>query len=111
MQHFFVKLIPPRPIFADDMTNGERGLMIQHVERCQEHFDVGMVVVYGPVLAPSGSFGMAVMEAEQEADVRRIMEDDPSVKAGMNSFEIYPMRVGNARGLSGTDRSTASAQA
>jgi len=101
MQHFFVKLIPPRPTFAEDMTDDERRLMMQHAKCCQEHFDAGTLLVYGPVLAPLGSFGMAVMEAEEEADVQRIMEDDPSVKAGMNSFEIYPMRVGNARGLRG----------
>jgi len=38
-----------------------------------------------------------VLEVESEAEARRFGEDDPSVKAGLNRFEIYPMCVPAAR--------------
>ena len=46
-----------------------------------------------------GTFGMAVFEAADEAEVRGILENDPTVKAGLNTFEIHAMRVGAAQGF------------
>jgi hypothetical protein len=56
----------------------------------------GKVLPYGPVMAPAGAFGMAVFEVADEADVRGVLENDPTVREGLNTFEIYPMRVGAA---------------
>jgi len=52
---------------------------------------------YGPVIAPEGAFGVAILEVADEGEARHFGENDPSVRAGMNRFEIYPMRVANAR--------------
>ena len=95
---FFLKLIPPRPTFAMDMTADERALMKQHVAYTRSHFEAGRVLIYGPVLAAEGSFGMAVLEVADEAEARRLLDDDPSVKAGMNRYEIAPMMLGGAQG-------------
>lgn len=46
----------------------------------------------------SGPFGMVVFKAEDEAEVRRVLENDPTVLAGLNKFEIAPMWVGAAQG-------------
>jgi hypothetical protein len=100
-QHFFIKLIPPRTTFPGDMTAAERGLMIEHVRYTKERFDEGKVLIYGPVMVAGGAYGMAVFEAADEAEVRWILEKDPSVVSGLNTFEIYPMRVGAAQGSRG----------
>jgi len=97
-QHFFLKLIPPRPTFPLDMTEQERALMLEHVKYTHEQFAAGKVLIFGPVLAPCGAFGMAVCEVADEAELRSIMENDPTVKAGLNTFELYPMRIGAAQG-------------
>ena len=99
-QYFFFKLIPPRTTFPGDITPEETALMAQHSNYCQEQFDAGRLLTYGPVMAPSGAFGMGVLELADEAEARRFAENDPSVLAGMNRFEIYPMRVANARAKS-----------
>ncbi|MGA7769263.1 MAG: YciI family protein [Candidatus Sulfotelmatobacter sp.] len=96
-QHYFFKLIPPRPTFPYDMTDEERRLMDEHGRYFQEHFDAGRLLLYGPVLATSGAFGLAILEVENEAEARSFGEGDPSVRAGLNKFEIYPMRVSAAR--------------
>jgi hypothetical protein len=97
-QHFFVKLIPPRATFPMDMTPEERALMLEHVHYTQEKFAAGKVLIYGPVMVPTGAFGMAVFEAADEAEVRGVLQNDPTVRAGLNKFEIHPMRVGGAQG-------------
>lgn len=99
---FFLKLIPPRPTFAMDMTPEERSLMSQHVAYMGEHFQAGKVLIYGPVLAAEGAFGMGVLDVADEAEARSIMENDPSVKRKLNTYEIAPMRVGAAQGQRST---------
>jgi len=74
--------------------------MQEHVRYTQEQFSAGKVLIYGPVMAPAGAFGMAVFEAADEAEVRGLLENDPTVRAGLNKFEIHSMRVGAAQGFS-----------
>jgi uncharacterized protein len=97
-QHFYFKLIPPRPTFGADMTAEERALMQEHVRYTREAFDAGKILIYGPVMASGGAFGIAVLEMEDAAEVQKFAAEDPSIKAGMNTFEFSPMRVGAARG-------------
>jgi uncharacterized protein len=99
-QHYFFKLIPPRRTFPADITAEETRLMNEHSRYFDQHFARGTVLVYGPVMAPDGAFGMAVLEVENEAEARTFGDEDPSVKAGMNRFEIYPMRVPASRAKS-----------
>jgi len=96
-QHYFLKLIPPRPTFARDMTHEERLLMDEHGRYLQEHFTAGRVVFFGPVMANDGAFGVAILEMDDEAEARRLGEGDPSLRAGPNIFELYPMQVSAAR--------------
>jgi uncharacterized protein len=96
-QHYFFKLIPPRTTFPHDITDEEKRLMEAHSRYFDEHFAAGRLLIYGPVMATSGAFGLAVLEVDSEAEARRFGEGDPSVRAGLNRFEIYPMRVSAAR--------------
>jgi uncharacterized protein YciI len=97
-QHYFFKLIPPRPTFPHDITENEAWLMHQHSRYFDEQFAAGKLLIYGPVMAASGAFGLAVLEVESEAEARQFGEADPSVRAGLNRFEVSPMRVSGARG-------------
>ena len=100
--YFFVKLIGPRPTFAQDMSDEERQLMAQHTKYLFGAYEAGTLHIYGPVLAPEGAFGMAVVAAADEAAVRKLMDADPSVLSGMNRYEVYPMMVGALRGITPT---------
>jgi hypothetical protein len=82
-----------------DMTPEERVLMQEHARYTRESFDAGKILIYGPVMAPAGAFGMAVFEVADVAEVRAVLENDPSVLARLNKFEIHPMRVGAAQGI------------
>ena len=58
-QHFYFKLIPPRPSFAMDANAEELALMKKHSDYCGEQFRAGKLLLYGPVLAQEGAFGVA----------------------------------------------------
>ncbi len=73
--------------------------MQEHARYTRESFDAGKILLYGPVMSPQGAFGMAVFEVANEGEVRQVLENDPTVRAGMNTFEIHPMRVGAAQGF------------
>ena len=96
-EHYFFKLIPPLPTFPHDMTDEERLLMEEHGRYFQEQFAAGTILLFGPVMATGGAFGLAVLEVDNEAEARQFGEGDPSVRAGLNKFELYPMRVSAAR--------------
>ena len=95
--NYFFKLIPPRATFPGDITPEESALMDEHAEYLRKEFEAGRALIYGPVFRPDGAFGMTVREVADEAEARAFAEKDPSVRAGMNRWEIYPMRVVGAR--------------
>ncbi|WP_041855641.1 YciI family protein [Candidatus Korobacter versatilis] len=97
MAHFFIKLIGPRPTFPFDMNESERALMTQHAQYFQERFNQRKVLIYGPVMDPQGPYGMGVLEVADDAEARGIMDADPSVVAGLNRYEMYPMKIGGAQ--------------
>jgi uncharacterized protein len=91
LNYFVYKLIPPRPTFDIDMSQAEAAIMGRHVGYWQGLAEQGIAVVFGPVRDPAGSWGLAVVEAEAEQDVRALSADDPAVKSGMATFQVYAM--------------------
>jgi uncharacterized protein len=91
INHFAYKLIPPRPTFDTDMSHAEAAIMGQHVGYWQDLAQQGIAVVFGPVRDPAGTWGLAVVQAEAAADVRALGVDDPAVKSGMATFQVYAM--------------------
>ena len=43
-------------------------------------------------MANDGAFGVAILEMDDEAEARRLGEGDPSVRARLNRFELYPCK-------------------
>ena len=89
--HFVYRLIPPRPTFAADMNDAEQAIMGEHAAYWTDFFERGEVVVFGVVLDREGAWGLAVLEAETEDDVRAIASNDPAVRSNMCTFEIGVM--------------------
>ena len=99
-KHYYFKLIPPRTSFPQDITQEESALMQEHSDYFGQHFDAGRLLLYGPVMAPGGAFGLGILEVDEEAEAMQFGENDPSVRAGLNRFEFYPMRVAGSRAKS-----------
>jgi uncharacterized protein YciI len=90
-KHFALKLIPCRPTFAQDMSPEERAIMQQHVVYWRGLMDKGKVLVFGPVMDPKAVYGLGIIEAESEEEVKDFIANDPATK--INTYEYYPMRA------------------
>jgi uncharacterized protein len=91
---FLFRLIPPRADFAQTMTDGEQKTMADHMTYWQQLMADGKVLVYGPVADPEGVWGMGVLRVADRAEVLAIGELDPSVVAGVNTFEVFEIMGG-----------------
>ena len=45
--------------------------MQEHARYTRQSFDAGKILIYGPVMAPGGAFGMAVFEVADVSEVRQ----------------------------------------
>ena len=92
MKYFLYKLIPPRPPFPTDMTPTEARLMQGHSAYWRDLMNKGLVVVFGPVSDPRGTYGIAVVQLEDDTDPNVLGANDPTIKANAGfRFEIYSM--------------------
>jgi uncharacterized protein YciI len=55
------------------------------------------MVVFGPVLDDTGSWGLGVVEAEDEAELRAFAARDPAVTSGTARMEMGKMLAGFVR--------------
>jgi uncharacterized protein YciI len=94
MTLFLFRLDPPRADFAQTMTAEEQQAMAAHMDYWQQLLAAGKVLVYGPVADPEGVWGMGVLRAADRAEVLAIGEADPSVTAGINTFEVFEIMGG-----------------
>lgn len=93
MPHFMFKLIAPRPTFAMDMNEEEKKLMQQHAIYWNDLLAKGTALIYGPVLDPKGAYGLAIIEAANDMEAKAICTNDPTLKAGLHTYELYPMHA------------------
>src|SRR4051794_16141363 len=97
MSTFVFRLVAPRPTFALDMTDEERAIMGRHAAYWQPYIDSGRMVVFGPVLDATGSWGLGVVDADDEDELRAFAADDPVVTTGTAQLEIGKMLAGFVR--------------
>jgi uncharacterized protein len=97
MATFVLRLLAPRPTFALDMTDDELAVMGRHAEHWQPLVEAGRMVVFGPVLDGTGSWGLGVVEAEDEQEIRDHAADDPAVTSGTAQIEIGELLAGFVR--------------
>jgi uncharacterized protein len=90
---WLIRLVPPRPTFADDATPAEQALMEQHLVYWKDLNAKGICEFGGPVLDPKGAYGILVVRAKTEEEARTIGEADPSVKGGVNRIEVAEMHL------------------
>jgi uncharacterized protein YciI len=97
MSVFVFRLKAPRPTFALDRTDQEREIMARHAEYWRPWVESGQMVVFGPVLDASGSWGLGVVEADDEHELRAFAAGDPVVTTGTGTIEVGKMLRGFVR--------------
>jgi uncharacterized protein YciI len=94
MPLFVLRLKAPRPRFAQTLTDAEREIMGRHAAHWRPYLERGDMVAFGPVLTEDDSYGLAVVEADDEQALRAFAAADPVVTTGTASYEIGRMRDG-----------------
>ena len=91
-RYFMVKLLPPRPTFAQDMTAAERAAMQAHVGYWSGKLAAGSAIAFGPVADPTGGYGLGIIAVPDEATLGRFQAEDPAIVANIGlRYEAVPM--------------------
>ena len=69
----------------------------RHAAHWQPLIDSGQMVVFGPVLDDTGSWGLGVVEADDEEELRAFAARDPAVTSGTARIETGKMLSGFVR--------------
>jgi len=101
MSTFVFRLKAPRPNFALDMSDEEREVMGRHAAHWQRYIKSGQMVIFGPVLDNTESWGLGVVQSDNEDELRDHAARDPVVTAGIARVELGKMLQGFVRSQSG----------
>jgi len=71
--------------------------MGRHAAYWQPLVESGRMVVFGPVLDGTGSWGLGVVEADDEGELRAFAAGDPVVTTGTATIEVGKMIAGFVR--------------
>lgn len=71
--------------------------MDRHAAYWQPFIDSGQMVIFGPVLDSTGSWGLGVVEAEDEDELRAFAAGDPAFTTGTVQLEVGKMPAGFVR--------------
>jgi hypothetical protein len=97
MPTFVLRLIAPRPNFAQTLTDSEREIMNSHAVHWRPYLERGDMVVFGPVLTDEDSYGLAVVETDDEGALREFAAQDPVQTTATAGFEIGRLAAGHVR--------------
>ncbi len=90
-KHFMLKFLPRRPDFAKTMTEEEKKIVQQHTAYCRDYMSRGVMLAFGPVFDPKGTYGIGIVAVENEEEIRRFIEKDPA--STIHLYEYYPMNA------------------
>ena len=93
MPFFVYKLLGPRATFPADITEAERALMQAHAAYWTDVMEKQRsVVAFGPVADPRGTYGLAILEVNDQAAAEGLIADDPVQTANVGfGKECHPM--------------------
>ena len=107
MPTFVLRLIAPRPNFAQTLTDSERAIMNSHAAHWRPYLERGDMVVFGPVLTDDDSYGLAVVETDDEHALREFAAQDPVVTTGPRPSSSDGWPRARSRALTGATRRAA----
>lgn len=91
MQQFVYIISPQRENFLKTMTVDEETIMDRHFDYLKAMLASGDLILAGP--CTDGTLGLIIFQAESAEAARQVMDNDPSVKAGVMRAVLHPYRV------------------
>jgi uncharacterized protein YciI len=90
---WLVLLRPVREAMPFEPTEAEERIVSDHYAYLVGLRDAGKLVVAGPSIVNGDTFGIGVLDVDDEAEVRAIVSADPAVSSGTMTAEIRPLRI------------------
>lgn len=90
-RHYFVRLLGTREGWPENMTDREQQVLEEHYRYLKDLTMKKKVVAAGPVWDPP--FGLVILQVGSEEEARSIMDDEPSVVAGVHTYEMRPFNL------------------
>lgn len=96
--HFFIIIRPYRKDFITNPKEQEDEVMSDHFHYLKSLLKQKKLFLAGPTLIPEDPFGIIILEAETEEQAKELLENDPSIKAGIQKIvDFRPIRLSLTR--------------
>ena len=90
--YFLCRLLPPRPSFAQDMSPSDARTMQEHVAYWTDLLGKGKAIAFGPVMDPTGPWGVGLVSVRDQDELRELQENDPAIRARIGlAYEAFEM--------------------
>jgi uncharacterized protein YciI len=94
MQFIYRLKLIPKLLDENNWTGKETKIVDIHFNKLKELTEEGIVILAGRTLTmDEDGFGIVIFEAENEKEAVKIMNEDPAVKEGIMTAELFPYRV------------------
>ncbi|MBI5531182.1 MAG: hypothetical protein HY898_00600 [Deltaproteobacteria bacterium] len=90
-RHYLITLRPPRPRFAETITEAEAMVIDAHFEYLSRLRDEGILCFAGR--RDDAAFGLAIVRASSEQEAQGIASADPAVTGKVFTAEIAPFSI------------------
>lgn len=93
-QFIYVLKLDPRLYKVENWTEEDEAVVGRHFNYLKELLKEGKLIIAGKTEEnDEKTFGIVVIEVESFEEAKVIMENDPGVKEGIMTSEIYPYHV------------------
>jgi uncharacterized protein YciI len=92
--HYYIVIKPIRQDFLINPKEEEDKIMSDHFKYLKSLLKKKKLFLAGPTLIPEDPFGVIILEAETEREAKELIENDPSIKAGIQKVaDFRPIRL------------------
>lgn len=92
--HFYAIIKPYRQDFITNSKKEDEEIMSEHFFYLKSLLKKKKLFLAGPTLIDKDPFGVIILETESELEARNLLENDPSVKAGIQKImDFRPIRL------------------
>ena len=97
-KHFFAIIRPYRQDFITNPKAEEDKIMLDHFSYLKTLLKQKILFLAGPTLIPEDPLGILIFETESEEKAKKLLENDPSVKSGIQKIvDLRPIRLSLVR--------------
>lgn len=94
MQFLYQLKLIPELLLEENWTDRENNMVYDHFKVLQGLLKENKLIMVGKTdNLDESTFGLVILQVESEETARTIMENDPAVKGGIMTAELYPYNV------------------